>query len=660
MTFARLLTFVVCLLMALPGGGQAQIGSRAMGRPRSESVSPVSSGGNAGLFIGVGEFEQNDAIPNLRFAVNDAVGLAYAFSLGLGLIPPERVRLALSGEPSTEEAKTQLAALVAAGATRVDGRKKTLLDGLTWLAGAPRQSSDMVFYSVATHGFEEGGAAYVMPSDGDRNYVKSTAIALEDVKSRIGSSVAEKRLIIIDACRENLGGGTRSLPAMSNAMEGAFRAEFERAAGMAVLMACGAAELSHEEEQLGHGVYTHHLLRALRSATPDDAGFIRLDTVAGLASEGTRQWANQRGKRQNPWYAGDEGARLIPLAIDNIASGAFQQDKQRATVLLKQIADKHVSIYTPETFNRVQDSIQKADGSNLYDLIKYLESGQTESDSEHARTFERIKPLIGIGVAAAPLTNLAVGSRNVASGSIQWWMWVLPLLLVAIVVAALMLRPRKVVAHASTLTAPIPGPVTPAPTPTSIAVVPVVEAPVVVAPPPPPAPPLSPRDRLHALLMGALRAPAPFPSAVWTEHSTATPPSTRDLGVAKRHEEHAWATGQRVRICFQPGATGHTSLILFGSSGRVQLVCPNTPVEAGRVRLFPDERSSFTQEGNPDNVDLLFAITSTSAQGWMPSLRGQHLLRYLDEHELKELVDHIDHGVLRSCSVSSTSWRARG
>ena len=48
--------------------------------------------GNAGLFVGVNEFE-DESIQSLRFAVNDAVAQAHLFVLELQLIPAENATL---------------------------------------------------------------------------------------------------------------------------------------------------------------------------------------------------------------------------------------------------------------------------------------------------------------------------------------------------------------------------------------------------------------------------------------------------------------------------------------------------------------------------------------------------------------------------------------
>ena len=72
---------------------------------------------STGLFVGVQNFKHDPAL-TVPYAADDAVDLAYKFSLDprVGLIPPRRVVLALSGTPRKEETQDKLRELREAGA----------------------------------------------------------------------------------------------------------------------------------------------------------------------------------------------------------------------------------------------------------------------------------------------------------------------------------------------------------------------------------------------------------------------------------------------------------------------------------------------------------------------------------------------------------------
>ncbi len=82
---------------------------------------------SAGVFVGISEFPKDGKLANIPFAVDNAVDLAHLFSLELGLIPPDRIRLLLSGHPRKLDSKKRLDALEAKGA-RVSGGSTTELE----------------------------------------------------------------------------------------------------------------------------------------------------------------------------------------------------------------------------------------------------------------------------------------------------------------------------------------------------------------------------------------------------------------------------------------------------------------------------------------------------------------------------------------------------
>ena len=74
----------------------------------SEGFDPSES---AGLFVGITNYDDSRLIP-VPFAVDDAVDLAYLFSLRLRLIDPGNVALSLEGEPRKPVSSVNLQTLL--------------------------------------------------------------------------------------------------------------------------------------------------------------------------------------------------------------------------------------------------------------------------------------------------------------------------------------------------------------------------------------------------------------------------------------------------------------------------------------------------------------------------------------------------------------------
>ncbi|MFC1889003.1 SUMF1/EgtB/PvdO family nonheme iron enzyme [Thermodesulfobacteriota bacterium] len=170
----------------------------------------------------------------------------------------------------------------------------------------------------------------------------------------VTTTKASKRLLIIDACRENPTGETRDKGGMNSAL----RTALAQAEGMATIASCEVGEQSWESPILEQGVFTHFLLKGLRGEAPADSrGFITLGAVSSYTAQNTRDWVKRnRGETQQPWFEG-EMAREIPLASSREAKEAIRQFKDRCDCLLI-VLRKHMD--WEYIFGTMVDEIRKA------------------------------------------------------------------------------------------------------------------------------------------------------------------------------------------------------------------------------------------------------------------------------------------------------------
>jgi len=360
---------------------------------RGVTVVPVSAtapSGNAGLFVGVNQFNVDTALRPLNFAVNDAVAQAHLFCLELKLIPPGNCHLALAGEPTTDSTKTQLAALCQAGIARTDASKAQILRALLSLSAVGHDTADLLVVSISSHGFEERGQPYAMPSDGLRGALEDTGLSIGTVEQRLQDSRAGKRLLLIDACRERPATDTRGA---EQAMSSAFRSALAAAEGQATLASCDAGQLSLENTDLGHGVFTHFLLEALRGkAVADTRGFITLGAVSDYVAGAVNDWVMRnkpnvdRSAAQRPWFKGPLDAKQIPLAVDpgvRARLGAFKAAVAQTVDALKPKINRTGS-FTTAVYDRLAEALEKAEdndtGGKLLARSQDFVSGKMDED----------------------------------------------------------------------------------------------------------------------------------------------------------------------------------------------------------------------------------------------------------------------------------------
>lgn len=352
----------------------------------------ISAGGSSGLFVGVGAFDAGSNLGALKYAPDDAVALAHLFTLELGLIPVDRARVALSGTPRSQRGNQQLAALKAAGVRFVGADKNALLGALRQIKAEASQEDGLIVVSVATHGFEDGGGQYLMPSNGLREEAATTGIPLNLVKQRLQEASARKRILLLDACREAVEGGTRGAETATAGLQESFR----KAEGFAVLGSCSAKQLSWESDELQQGVFTHHFVQALKGGvggSPSD-GLIRLGDVAQWVAVETAKWARvNRNVAQEPWTEG-EIARQIPLAVDTRTvqrlAAVQAAEKERARVAMEQAAQSvkrrreavkrvrnaqadHEKEFPRPTLDAVEKALGGSDPAKVEEVVRRIE-----------------------------------------------------------------------------------------------------------------------------------------------------------------------------------------------------------------------------------------------------------------------------------------------
>ncbi|MET7879824.1 caspase family protein [Micromonospora profundi] len=226
------------------------------------------------LAIGVNAYQSVD-IPNLNWAVADATAFFNAAIRGREA-NSARTRLLVEGDANTANVRESLGG---------------------WLAEAGVDDNVVAFF--AGHGAREVRLdgdplaeldAYLLPSDADPDRLYSTAISLSHelpiVRRRIR---AGNVTLIFDCCHAGSGvafaDGTRSRGIdgpvfrrrraltgtqlnVAVSLPGGNRQEIGD--GVAMLMACGQHQQALENDTLRHGVFTHHLLRAM-DQRPDGA-----------------------------------------------------------------------------------------------------------------------------------------------------------------------------------------------------------------------------------------------------------------------------------------------------------------------------------------------------------------------------------------------------
>jgi hypothetical protein len=232
----------------------------------------------------------------LKWAVNDARAF-YRHLVDVIQIPPENVTLLLNQEASLSRLRSSLGT------------------HLKKMAG----KQDMVIIYFAGHGATEkdvlspdgdGLEKYLLPYDVDPQDLYASALPMREIY-RIQS---QRIIFIADSCYSGASGGrTISLSGIRANISDAFLDRIAGGKGTVIMTASSANEVSAEDENLQHGVFTFYLLEGLAGAADADKdGLVTVDEAYRYVSTHVPR---ATGQEQHPVKKGTVEGRLIMSII---------------------------------------------------------------------------------------------------------------------------------------------------------------------------------------------------------------------------------------------------------------------------------------------------------------------------------------------------------
>jgi uncharacterized caspase-like protein len=194
------------------------------------------------------------------------------------------------------------------------------------------QDDELLVFYFSGHGIRDSHSKrdYLLPLDVTLADPTATGISVDYLVDKLTGTGCKNIVMFIDACREDLEEGARSIA-------GAGVGEFSRAAvereGLVTFFSCDPKEKSYEIEALGHGAFTYCLLEAIKKGDCTTVALIDkyLRTEVPLLNK-------KHGKNtQRPFTVvqpADKSELMLFYSIAAIASAGEKYD-----VLIQRLAD---------------------------------------------------------------------------------------------------------------------------------------------------------------------------------------------------------------------------------------------------------------------------------------------------------------------------------
>lgn len=124
------------------------------------------------------------------------------------------------------------------------------------------ETGDTIFVYLAGHGAVEKDEYYFIPHDANINDLAGSAVSLKWIKEQFDQCESERLFLWLDCCHSGGILKKRSLNDETSIVKRTL--EVIRGHGRVIIAACTAEQSAYENSAIGHGVFTHALLRGLK------------------------------------------------------------------------------------------------------------------------------------------------------------------------------------------------------------------------------------------------------------------------------------------------------------------------------------------------------------------------------------------------------------
>lgn len=282
---------VVGLLLSVSGAALASV--RPSTAPSNEM--PVVPEESAGVFVGVREFPYDATLAKVAYAVDDAVDLAWSMSMDpqTRLVKPERVILALSGEPQKIASRERLRELMGARAKRQSAAQSDIIRALrdqARIVGA----NGILIVAFATHGVNEKGRQLLLTESSILRNQDETSLPETTIRDIVTEAGTARALILVDACRQRLISNDTRANDPSRRSVAALLEKMGQVQGQVVLSAAAPGQYAYDDDLHQNGVFTAAIMDGLHCKAPtDEHGFVTADTLAFYVEQRVLAWVQK-------------------------------------------------------------------------------------------------------------------------------------------------------------------------------------------------------------------------------------------------------------------------------------------------------------------------------------------------------------------------------
>lgn len=169
-------------------------------------------------------------------------------------------------------------------------------------------ADETVFVYLAGHGTVSGSSFFFLPHDVDVHDIENSCVPLTTIKSLFDGCKSRRVFLWMDFCHS---GGILARGSQGDAITALRRTlQVVQGQGKIIVAACTSSQSAFESPALGHGLFTHALLRGLKGEAKSAQGEV---TASSLYDFIDHQVANPD---QQPVFFGEMTGRIVLMHFD--------------------------------------------------------------------------------------------------------------------------------------------------------------------------------------------------------------------------------------------------------------------------------------------------------------------------------------------------------
>mgnify|MGYP001563970367 FL=1 len=238
------------------------------------------------VVIGINNYQK---VPPLRYAVGDAQAFT-AFLTDHLKVPADQV-IQLTDDAVT---LSSMRSVMGGKLRKMAAKEDTVI--IFYAGHGSVESDDM---NLDGDGLEK----YLLPHDADPDELFGTALSMTDLNAIFNRIKSDRLIFIADACYSGAVGGRTIFSPRRATISDNFLDRLSSGSGRVIIAASGANQVAKEDPELGHGVFTYHLIEGLKGAADSDGdGYVTVDEAYSHVSSAVQR---ATGQEQTPVRKGE-------------------------------------------------------------------------------------------------------------------------------------------------------------------------------------------------------------------------------------------------------------------------------------------------------------------------------------------------------------------